>query len=309
MPENSRDNQIEAQQNVMNIPPICPNGQLYTVKSGDTMFFIARWFNISLQSLIDANPQITDPNTIYPGQVICIPSAGPGPETLCPNGWIYQVVSGDTMFEIAKRFGVSLDALIRANPQITNPDLIYPDQEICIPVPTPGLIPCPDGNLYVVKPGDTMYEIAKMNNIDLTLLIAANPQIADPNMIFPGQIICVPNPAVEMPGMPEPEKPMPYPVPQPAPPVMMPLPPVVSPPPMPPVMPCPSGPMIPPMPPVMPCPSGPMTPPMPPVMPCPSGPMTQPMPVYVVIPWEECPYRSKPKKRKKHERHRKHCCH
>ena len=52
----------------------CPNGQLYTVRSGDTLFFIARRNNISLQSLIDANPQITDPNTIFPGQIICIPT-------------------------------------------------------------------------------------------------------------------------------------------------------------------------------------------------------------------------------------------
>ncbi len=137
MPENSRDNQVEAQQDVISTPPICPNGQLYTVKSGDTMFFIANQFYISLQSLINANPQIADPNLIYPGQVICIPSTGPGPGILCPGGYIYQVISGDTMFEIAKRFGISLDELIKANSQIINPNLIYPGQEICIPVPIP----------------------------------------------------------------------------------------------------------------------------------------------------------------------------
>jgi spore coat assembly protein SafA len=274
MSENSRDNKIEAQQDVV-MTPICPNGQLYTVKSGDTMFFIARRFNISLQSLINANPQITDPNTIYPGQVICIPSAAPGPGVPCPGGRIYRVVSGDTMFEIARRFGVTLDELIRANPQIMNPDLIFPGQEICAPLPAPGPIPCPSGTLYVVKPGDTMYEIAKMNNISLTALIVANPQISDPNMIFPGQVICIPKPAMEIPVMPMPEMPMPLPMPMPAPPTMIPLPPVTSP--------------------IM----------MPPVMPCPPGPMIQPMPVYVVIPWEECPYR--PKKRKKREHHRKYC--
>ncbi|NLW46877.1 MAG: SafA/ExsA family spore coat assembly protein [Firmicutes bacterium] len=111
----------------------CPNGQLYTVKAGDTLFFIARRYNISLQSLIDANPQITDVNTIFPGQVVCIPTGGQG--VTCPNGKTYQVVRGDTMYEIASRNGISLENLIRANPQITNPNLIYPGQEICIPSP------------------------------------------------------------------------------------------------------------------------------------------------------------------------------
>ncbi|HBE76359.1 MAG TPA: peptidoglycan-binding protein, partial [Firmicutes bacterium] len=92
------------------ISPNCPGGQSYTVKSGDTMFFIAKRFNVSLQDLINANPQIPDPNTIFPGQAICIPFAPPMPA--CPGNQVYRVVSGDTMFEIARRYGITLDALI-----------------------------------------------------------------------------------------------------------------------------------------------------------------------------------------------------
>jgi spore coat assembly protein SafA len=257
----------------------CPNGQLYTVKSGDTLFFIAKRFNIALQSLINANPQIVDPNTIFPGQVICVPSSVPG--VSCPNGQTYRVVRGDTMFEIAKRFGVTLDALIRVNPQIQDPSLIFPGQEICIPT-TSGPVPCPGGTIYMVKSGDTMFEIARRNNITLSALIAANPQIHDPNLIFPGQVICIPGAmGPEIPITPPP----PVILPEPMPPMPMPMPPMPMPMPMPPTQP---------MPPVMPCPAGPG-----------SMPMMYPMPVYVVIPWDECPYRSK--KMKKHERHGKHC--
>ena len=49
-----------------------------------------------------------------------------------PNG-DYQVVSGDTLWDIAQAKGVSLEALIAANPQIANPDLIYPGDRITIP--------------------------------------------------------------------------------------------------------------------------------------------------------------------------------
>jgi len=49
----------------------------------------------------------------------------------------YIVKKGDTLWDIAQRFGVSLEELLKANPQIKNPDLIYPGQEIRIPLPEP----------------------------------------------------------------------------------------------------------------------------------------------------------------------------
>jgi LysM repeat protein len=37
------------------------------------MFFIARRFGVSIGDLIAANPQISDPNVLFPGQIIFIP--------------------------------------------------------------------------------------------------------------------------------------------------------------------------------------------------------------------------------------------
>lgn len=45
----------------------------------------------------------------------------------------YTVQPGDSMWSIAQQLGLTLDELLAANPQITNPDLIYPGQEINIP--------------------------------------------------------------------------------------------------------------------------------------------------------------------------------
>ena len=54
------------------------------------------------------------------------------------TGFLYTVQPGDTLFLIAQRFGVSLEALIAANPQVPNPALIFPGQQICVPaVPPP----------------------------------------------------------------------------------------------------------------------------------------------------------------------------
>jgi tyrosinase len=96
----------------------------YIVQQGDTLTAIATRFGVSLAALIAANPQITNPNLIFPGQIITIPGQSPAP------GPAYVVQQGDTLTAIAKRFGVSLAALIAANPQITNPNLIFPGQII-----------------------------------------------------------------------------------------------------------------------------------------------------------------------------------
>ena len=176
-------------------PPTC-TGFLYTVQPGDTMFFIARRFGISLDSLIAANPQIADPNLIFPGDILCIPTLPPPVPPVpgrrpafCPSSQLYTVQSGDTMFLIAQRFGIPLEALILANPQITDPNLIFPGDVLCIPRKPPV---CPSGNLYVVKSGDTMFLIAQRFGVSLSALIAANPQITDPNLIYPGDVLCIP---------------------------------------------------------------------------------------------------------------------
>ena len=182
--------------------PTCPpGGILYTVRPGDTIFGIASRFGIPADCLLRFNPQVTD-STIFPGQVLCIPPASacvPTPVPCPPGGILYTVRAGDTLFNIANRFGIPLDCLIRFNPQITNPNLIFPGQVICIPpasacvVTPPPQVPCPPGGiLYTIRSGDTLFNIANRYGIPLDCLIRFNPQIPNPNVISPGQVICIP---------------------------------------------------------------------------------------------------------------------
>ena len=48
-------------------------GIRYTVKSGDSMWKIAVQYEIGLSEIIEANPQIANPDLIYPGQILIIP--------------------------------------------------------------------------------------------------------------------------------------------------------------------------------------------------------------------------------------------
>jgi len=56
-------------------PESCPPGfgGRYEVQEGDTMFSVARKFNISVDELSAANPHIPDPDRVYPFDVLCVP--------------------------------------------------------------------------------------------------------------------------------------------------------------------------------------------------------------------------------------------
>ena len=110
-----------------------PAGGDYTVKRGDTLSAIAQQHGVSLSSLVAANPQISNPNVIHPGQQIHLPSGS----SSAPAS-TYTVQRGDSLSAIAQQSGVSLSSLIAANPQISNPNLIYPGQEVKIPGGTQG---------------------------------------------------------------------------------------------------------------------------------------------------------------------------
>lgn len=102
---------------------------IYTIKNGDTLFSIARAYNIPLEELIRVNGLET-PDRLAVGQNIFIPTSSP------INSNTYTVVTGDTMYKIARQFGISLNQLILANPQIVNPNYIEVGQIINIPTST-----------------------------------------------------------------------------------------------------------------------------------------------------------------------------
>lgn len=171
-------------------PAHCVVGGFITIQPGDTLYSLARLYNTTVQAIINANPGI-DPNHLPVGELICIPNPMPGqpfPEP-CRNGTPYVIKSGDNFYAIARRFGVSLDALLAANPGI-NPDHLRIGQQICIPtLPTP-TVTCP-GPTYTIRPGDTLYSLAKTLGFSVQAILAANPGI-NPNALAVGQILCLP---------------------------------------------------------------------------------------------------------------------
>ncbi len=126
------------------VPDFCPPrfSVKYRVGSGETMWGIARLFQISVEGLAAANPHISNPARIVPGDVLCVPEPVPPPPDMpvrrpevCPAGFNirFEVAQGETMWSIARTFEVSLSDLIRANPHIENPDVLFPGDVLCVP--------------------------------------------------------------------------------------------------------------------------------------------------------------------------------
>ena len=111
-------------------PASAPAAQTYTVVSGDTLSGIAARYGTSYQALAALN-NISDPNRIYPGQVIRLTGSTPTAPAPAPSEQTYTVVSGDTLSGIAARYGTSYQHLAAVN-GISDPNRIYPGQKIVI---------------------------------------------------------------------------------------------------------------------------------------------------------------------------------
>lgn len=189
--------------------PIPGSNCTYVVQWGDTLYSIARRYGTTTTVLVSMNG-LANPNYIRAGQVLYVPCSGSGTPvatatsipgataTPIPGGGCaayYYVVSGDTLSAIARRYGVTLAAILGVN-YIPNPNYIWVGQRICIPgsgVPVATATPAPGGcrAYYTVVRGDTLLAIAARYGTTYWAIAIAN-NIANPNLIYPGCVLCIP---------------------------------------------------------------------------------------------------------------------
>jgi LysM repeat protein len=106
---------------------------------------------------------------------------------------------GDTLSGIAAQCGTSVAAIQAANPGLGS--WVYAGQVLAIPTGyNPGPITYPSyptyGGTYVVQWGDTLGKISARTGIGVPSLLALNPQIWNPSLIYAGQVINLPGSSV-----------------------------------------------------------------------------------------------------------------
>lgn len=135
-------------------------GVYYTVKAGDTLYGIAKEYGLSVEELKKMND--LNNNNLSINQKLLV--SGTGENIIGGDYDTYIVKSGDNLYAIARKYGISVDKLKNINNLSSN--LLSIGQKL--------LVPKLQSNTYVVKSGDNLYKIAKENGTTVDDLIKIN---------------------------------------------------------------------------------------------------------------------------------------
>ncbi len=109
------------------------------------------------------------------------------------SGVIHVVGWGETLFSIARRYGVSVDGICAAN-GITDPTRIYAGQRLTIPTASAPAAPAGTGGAHVVQPGENLFRIALRYGVTVQALVELNG-IYNPGHVAAGQRLVIPGSA------------------------------------------------------------------------------------------------------------------
>ncbi|WP_314077466.1 LysM peptidoglycan-binding domain-containing protein [uncultured Granulicatella sp.] len=213
-------------------------GGTYTVVSGDGLYAIARKTGTAIEDLLSLNGLSLN-SIIYPGQVLTLSANSqettseessstenesssstqetPSEESAASleqtsTGGTYTVVSGDGLYAIARKTGISIEDLLSLNGLSLN-STIYPGQVLTLSANTEGATdeestestaeerqeeaatseettPSINAKMYYVHSGDSLYRIAHNHGISLSTLLEWNHLSVD-SIIHPGQGLMV----------------------------------------------------------------------------------------------------------------------
>ena len=155
---------------------------IYVIQKGDTIYSIARKFKITPNDIINANNLANYNLTI--GQELIIPFINNENNANIPEGYeSYIVKSGDSLYQIAKQFNTTIEAIKKAS-NITSNNLAI-GQSLLIPKTEEA-----NGQTYIVKSGDSLYQIAKRFNTTVEAIKKAS-NITSNNLAI-GQTLIIP---------------------------------------------------------------------------------------------------------------------
>ena len=148
----------------------------YTVKSGDSLWSVAKKYNISVSDLKSANGITSSMLSI--GDVLKIPNIVKEE----PKQNVYVVKKGDSLYKIAQNYDTTVSEIMQLN-NLTSTALSI-GQVLEIPVKNVS------SNTYTVKSGDSLYKIAHNYNTTVNELKSLNNLTS--NLLSIGQVLKIP---------------------------------------------------------------------------------------------------------------------
>ncbi len=205
-----------------------PEGQVtHTIAEGENLYRIALHYGLTVDQLAAANG-ITDPTLVYVGQVLVIPvpigggaesvtlpaEQQPAVENVEVTSTKHIVQQGETLASIGRLYNVEWTTIASVN-GITDPNSIFVGQELVIsgaaapaevnpvestPVETtPVESSAASQTTHTVKANEGLGSIARSYGVSWQAIAQANG-ITDPNTIYVGQVLTIPNPTVTPPA-------------------------------------------------------------------------------------------------------------
>ncbi len=195
----------------------------YIIQDGDNLFRIALNNDVTLASLLSSNG-LTEASVIQPGQALTIPGCDDAgstsliededidvePTAIVLDDCEYEIVSGDTLFNIAVEYGATLAELLEEN-ELAENSIIQPGDILNIPNCEDGDTDSADAEsiddsgdeaevvvetdsdetIHTVAANETMISIARLYGVTVNSILQANT-IPDPNNLTPGQQLVIP---------------------------------------------------------------------------------------------------------------------
>lgn len=179
-------------------PKSDPRYDIHKVKKGETLWSVAMDYHTSAGEIMDLND--LDSSRIAAGQNLKIPRPGANGGAPVIRQKTHVVGEDETLRGIGKKYGISEDAILRANPDV-NPRRLRPGTRLTIPSGNPqptgkNLDTPPKGaespsTVHVVRDNDTFTSIARQYHISVTDVMTANPGV-DPQKLHEGMKVKIP---------------------------------------------------------------------------------------------------------------------
>jgi len=159
----------------------------HIIQSGENLFRISLQYGLDWHLVATAN-RLSNPNVIYAGESLIIPSTDPLPLPSLPA--THTVQQGENLYRIGRQYDIPWDTIARSN-GIINPNRIQAGQVLAIPAgppPSPPSLP----TVHTVQRGENLYRIGLYYRVTWPAIAQANG-IINPDHIIVGLALTIPS--------------------------------------------------------------------------------------------------------------------